>query len=193
MAEPPRTDQQPPSFDAERRLHGLFVQGLAGDGAAYRECLKRLGSHLRAYFRRRLSQRPDDVEDLVQDTLLAVHNQRHTYRPDEPLTAWIHAIARYKLVDWLRAHAAREARHDPIDESSDLLAGSDDEAQQARRDLGRLLEQLPDRQRLPILHVKVEGLSVVETAQRIGMSESAVKIGIFRGLRALAAKVKERT
>eukprot|EP01035_Chromulina_nebulosa_P031618 gene31620-42162_t len=71
----------------EERLRGLLLQGLDADAAAYQRFLKELSAHLRAFLRRRLAQRPDEVEDLVQETLLAVHNQRHTYRPDIPLTA----------------------------------------------------------------------------------------------------------
>lgn len=178
-------------MDIEERLRGLLLQGLAGDAGAYQRFLKELSAHLRAFLRRRLAQRPDEVEDLVQETLLAVHNQRHTYRSDMPVTAWAHAIARYKLIDWLRAHAAREARHEPLDDNADaLFATSDSDAAEARRDLGQLLGLLPDRQRLPIVHMKLEGLSVVETAQRTGLSESAVKVGVHRGLKALAAKLR---
>jgi RNA polymerase sigma factor (sigma-70 family) len=63
-------------------------------------------------------------------------------------------------------------------------------AGEARRDLGKLLEQLPDRQRLPIVHMKLEGLSVAEAARVTGMSESAVKVGVHRGLKALAAMIR---
>ena len=166
------------------------MQGLRGDAAAYHRFLKALSAHLRAYFRKRLFQRPDEVEDLVQETLLAVHNQRHTYRTDQPLTAWVHAIARYKLVDLLRARASREALTDPLDDELEVFASSDTDAADARKDLDQLLASLPDRQRLPIVHVKLEGLSVVEAAQLTGMSESAVKIGVHRGLKALAARIR---
>ena len=101
--------------------------------------------------RRRLSQYLGEVEDLVQETLLAIHNQRHTYRPDMPVTAWAHAIARYKLIDWLRSHRVKEALNDPLDDAGELFASSDEEAAEARRDLGQLLQTLPDRQRLPIV------------------------------------------
>ncbi|MGH8790928.1 MAG: sigma-70 family RNA polymerase sigma factor [Cupriavidus necator] len=176
--------------DSEGRLKTLLVQGLAGDAAAYHGFLKELSAYLRGFFRKRLFRWPDEVEDLVQETLLAVHNQRHTYRPDQPLTAWVHAIARYKLVDMLRSRASREALSDPLDDELEVFASSDTDAADARRDLGRLLAGLPDRQRLPIVHVKLEGLSVVEAAQMTGMSESAVKVGVHRGLKALAAKIK---
>ena len=180
----------PRFLEKETRLRGLLVQGLGGDTVAYHRFLQDLSSHLRAYFRKRLTQRPDDVEDLVQETLLAVHNQRHTYRSDQPLTAGVHGIARYKFIDSLRAHASREALNEPLDDELELFAASDTDAADARRDLGTLLSSLPDKQRLPIVHVKLEGLSVVEAALKTGLSESAVKIGIHRGLKVLAAKLR---
>lgn len=176
--------------DTESRLRGLMLQGLDGDAAAYHQFLKALSAHLRAYFRKRLFERPDEVEDLVQDTLLAVHNQRHTYRADQPLTAWVHAVARYKLIDLLRARASGESLNVPLDDELELFAASDTEAREAKKDLDTLLAGLPDRQRLPIVHVKLEGLSVVEAARLTGMSESAIKIGVHRGLKALAAKIR---
>ena len=186
-----RIDQGGSSVErVETLLRDLLLLGLGGDAGAYHRFLKALGAHLRAYFRKRLFRRPDEVEDLVQETLLALHTQRHTYRQNQPLTAWVHAIARYKLVDWLRAHAAREALTDPIDDELEVFAASDTDASDARRDLGRLLASLPERQRLPIQHVKLEGLSVVETALKTGMSESAVKVGVHRGLKALAARIR---
>ncbi len=171
----------------EDRLRGLFVLGLAGDAKAYQAFLKDMSAHLRAFFKRRLASLPDDIEDLVQETLLALHNQRHTYHSNQPLTAWVHAIARYKLVDLFRARGAREALHEPLEDDLLVFAASDTDASDARRDLGKLLEQLPDKQRLAIQHMKLEGLSVIETAQATGMSESAVKVGVHRGLKALAA------
>jgi RNA polymerase sigma-70 factor, ECF subfamily len=175
---------------SEERLRDQLVRGLEGDGAAYHAFLSDLTAHLRAFFRKRLARIPDEAEDLVQETLLAVHNQRHTYDPGQPLTAWVHAIAKYKLIDLLRRRARSDALTDPLDDELDVLAASDTGAAEARRDLAKLLAELPDRQRLPIVHVKVEGLSVAETAQLTGMSESAVKVGVHRGLKALAAKIR---
>ena len=178
-----------PSGDTEAELRALFLRGLDGEHAAYQAFLQRLSAHLRAFLRRRLYGWPDDVEDLVQECLLAMHNKRHTYQSDQPLTAWVHAIARYKLIDLLRSKSVHEALHDPLDDDLAVFAESSTDAGDARRDLTGLLETLPDRQRLPIEHVKLKGLSVAETAALLGMSESAVKIGIHRGLKALAKRV----
>ena len=174
----------------EERLRQSLLLGLAGDAPAYHAFLKNLSAHLRAFLRKRLAHLPDEVEDLVQEVLLAVHNQRHTYEAGQPLTAWIHAIAKYKLVDLLRRRSGREALNDPLDDELEIVASTDSAAAEARRDLGKLLQLLPDRHRLPIIHVKLHGQSVAETAQLTGMSESAIKVGIHRGLKALAALIR---
>lgn len=175
---------------SEERLRSLLLRGLAGDNPAYHAFLQELSAHLRAFLRKRLAGLPDEVEDLVQESLLAVHNQRHTYDAGQPLTAWIHAIAKYKLIDLLRRRAKLDLLTDPLDDEFDMASASDAEAADARRDLGKLLAQLPDRQRLPIVHMKLEGLSVAEAARLTGMSESAVKVGVHRGLKALAAMIR---
>lgn len=177
--------------DYEERLRGLLARALQGDEAAYREFLEALVVRLRAFLRRRLTRAPDEVEDLLQETLLAVHNQRHSYDASQPLTAWLHAIAKYKLIDCLRRRARRELLHEPLDDAPGLFAAEDREAGEARRDLAQLLQTLPPRQREPIECVKLQGLSVAEAAQRLNMSESAIKVGVHRGLKALAARIRD--
>ena len=168
----------------EERLRGPWLAALGGDAAAYESSLRELAAMLRGYYRRRLASLPDEVEDLVQETLIAVHNQRHTYDPGQPLTAWVHAIAKYKYVDLVRRRSGREALNDP------LANEVGKEYYVSHSDLRKLLATLPDRHRRPIECVKIEGLSVAETAQRTGMSESAVKVGVHRGLKALAELIR---
>jgi RNA polymerase sigma-70 factor, ECF subfamily len=174
----------------EDRLRSLMLQSLAGDAAAHRIFLDELTAHLRSYLRRRLGGLPDEVEDLLQELLLAVHNKRHTYDPKQPLTAWVQAIARYKLVDLLRRRSRSDMLTDPLDEDDQVFATTANDAAEAQYDIAKLLRGLPDRQRLPILYVKIEGASVTDTAIRTGMSESAVKVGIHRGLKALAERIR---
>jgi len=176
--------------ESETVLRNLLLRGLDGDAAAYHAFLQQLSTHLRSFLARRLFGWPDDVEDLVQESLLAMHNQRHTYQRDQPLTAWVHAIARYKLIDLLRSKRVREALHDPLDDELELFAASAIEASDAKRDLAGLLDTLHDRHRLPIVHVKLHGMSVAEAAEATGMSESAIKVGIHRGLKALAERIR---
>jgi len=163
-----------------------MIEAQRGNAADYEALLRLLTGHLRAYFRRRLGSAPDIVEDLVQETLLAVHNHRHTYVPTEPFTPWLHAIGKYKLIDHLRRDGRRIDSPLPDDDSYALIEDTAEDAANARRDVGKLLASLPARFRLPLQHVKLEGLSVEEAAARTGMSVSAVKVGIHRGMKALA-------
>src|SRR5919106_6647296 len=112
----------------EDRLKDLLVRGLEGDAACYGFFLKELSAHLRGFLRRRLTRLPDHVEDLVQETLIALHNQRHTYDPAQPVTAWVQAIARYKLIDLLRRRSTHEALHDPLEDDMPILAHSEVES-----------------------------------------------------------------
>ena len=177
----------------EERLRSQFMAAQAGDALAYQQFLTALSTHLRAFFRKRMTQLPDDVEDMVQESLLAIHNHRHTYRPQQPLTAWVHTIARYKLIDLLRSRSRRELLNDPLDEGAEIFASSDAQAAEARRDLAAVLQSLPERQRRALVMIKLEGASVAETALATGMSEASVKVGVHRTLKALMAKLKGRT
>ena len=188
-----RMDAEERANAIEQRLRAQFVAALDGDAASYRAFLSALGAHLRAFLRRRMAQWPDDVEDLVQETLLAIHDHRHTYRREQPLTAWVHTIARYKLIDHLRARARHEALNDPLDEELELFARSDTEAAEARRDLQQMLQVLPERQRRALVLVKLAGASAAEAARETGQTEASVKVAVHRGLKALAARFRSGT
>ena len=181
----PRTTTQAAFQSIESELRGQLLAGLEGDAGAYRTFLKTLADLLRGYFRRRLTNLPSEVEDLLQEAMMAVHLQRHTYKHDQPLTAWVYAIARYKLMDMWRHHAGHGALHEELNDELAVFAACDVEATDAKRDVAQLLETLPDKQRLPIVHTKLQGLSIKESCALTGLSESATKIGVHRGLKAL--------
>ena len=173
----------------EAQLHALWMQSLQGDSACYERVLTLLSAYLRGFLRKRLQSQLSDVEDLVQETLMAIHQKRHTYQSDQPLTAWVFAIARYKWVDHLRVHGRREKLHDDIDDWADTLTvDSDTETSDAQRDLAQVLADLPPKQRAAIEHTRLQGLSITETAQLTGQSEASVKVNVHRGLKTLMAK-----
>jgi RNA polymerase sigma-70 factor (ECF subfamily) len=175
----------------EPQLRTLMLAGLDGDATAHKTLLASLAVHLRAYFKRQLARvgkAPADAEDLLQETLIALHARRHTYDRSQLLTPWVYAIARYRLVDYLRRGKAA-ARDVPIEGATELLADDDAAAVDSRLDLGRLMAHLAPKTRQAIRMVKLDGLSVGEAAARSGMSESAVKVSVHRGLRALSLLV----
>jgi len=167
----------------EAQLRALLLKGLSGDEAAHRAFLTEAAALLRAFFRNRLRGRAEDAEDLVQDTLVALHTRRDSYDPAYPLTAWMYAIARYRLIDFLRRSKRRT--HASIDDHDVGADDPDYEASDAKRDVGALLEKLPEKQRAAIRLVKLEEKSVREAAAETGYSESDIKISIHRGLKTL--------
>lgn len=175
----------------EIELKALMVASLGGDAAAHRALLSRLSSHLRAYYKgklARIGRGPTEAEDLTQEALMAIHTRRHTYDPAEPLTPWVYAIARYKLIDHLRRTNAARANV-PIDDAAEVTAQDDHVGAESAYDLTRLMAMLPDKMRRAIQSVKLDGLSVAEAAARNHMSESDVKVSVHRGLKALAAAI----
>jgi RNA polymerase sigma-70 factor (ECF subfamily) len=162
-----------------------MLAGLAGEAGPYRQLLDELSGLLRAYYGRRAPPGLD-AEDLVQETLIAVHTRRATYDPGQPFTAWAYAIARYKLIDGLRR--ARLHLKASLDDADALFVAPGADAAMAGRDLERVLASLSPRTQALIRDVKITGLSTREAAQKHGMSESAVKVAVHRGLKALGAE-----
>jgi RNA polymerase sigma-70 factor (ECF subfamily) len=176
----------------ERELKSAMLASIAGDASAHRALLTGLAPLLRAYFKRRLftvGRDAVEAEDLMQETLLAIHTRRHTYRPSEPLTPWVHAVARYKLIDHLRRTDAT-ARALPIEDAETVFGEDDHAAVESALDLARLMRALPEKMRTAIKMVKLDGLTVAEAARRTGMSEPAVKVSVHRGLKAIAAAIE---
>ncbi len=172
--------------DREAHLKALMLRGLDGDATAWRVLLSDMGAHLRPFFARRLFNGGADAEDLVQETLIAIHAKRATWDRHQPFTAWAFAIARHKLIDHLRRQGRRPTH--PIDEAADLFADHTVEDGATQADLSRCLALLPARQRRLIEDVRLRGLTVAEAAANHGYSLTAAKVSIHRSMKSLTAR-----
>src|SRR5215470_2705460 len=115
------------AYPPERELRALMTASLDGDAGAYHQLLARLTCHLRGYYKHRFARighGPTEAEDLLQEALLAIHTHRHTYDRSQPFTPWIHAIARYKFLDYLR-RTKSSFKDLPIANAEELIARSD--------------------------------------------------------------------
>jgi RNA polymerase sigma-70 factor (ECF subfamily) len=165
----------------------------AGDSGAYRRLLESLAPFLRALARRglgRLGRDAADAEDVVQETLLAIHLKRQTWDERKPFTPWARAIARNKLIDSLRRRGRRIDV--PIDDVIDFLPAEPEADTLSPREAERLLGVLNGRQREVVRAISVEGASIRETAARFGISEGATRVALHRGLAALAAAYRSQ-
>ena len=172
----------------EGQLRTWMVGGLDGNAADHASLLSALVPLLRAFYRRRMVCGQDDIEDVVQETLIAVHTRRATYDRDRAFTAWLFAIARYKMIDQFR----RSRRTVPLEGLEDILiAEGFESASNARIDIDGLLETLPAKQARAIRATRLHGASVAEAALAAGIGESDVKVSVHRGLKSLAARIAE--
>jgi RNA polymerase sigma-70 factor (ECF subfamily) len=164
-----------------------------GDSEAYERLLRQVAARLRPVVRRglvRAGRSGADIEDVVQEVLLAVHLKRHTWDSARPIEPWVYAIARYKLVDALRR---RDGNFDlPIEDFSETLAAEEEGPQLSGSEVERHLTQLPAGQRAVVQAIAVDGASIADAAARLDMSTGAVRVALHRGLATLAKSLGDR-
>jgi RNA polymerase sigma-70 factor, ECF subfamily len=176
----------------EEEWADLMRRGNAGDGGAYHQLLRAVTPVLRAVARRglaRAGQPVDQSEDIVQDTLLAVHLKRHTWDSEAMFSPWLFAIARNKLVDALRRRGWRVFVD--IDDFTDTIASEPVAETVPASELIAHLQGLPKRQRDVLQSITLESISIKVTAAKFAMSEGAVRVALHRGLANLAAKLRK--
>lgn len=172
--------------ESEAQLKSQMLAALEGDANAHVRLLRAITPILRSFFARRMRDDAGYVEDLVQESLIAVHTRRGSFDRGRPFTPWLFSIARHKLVD----HFRHTRRHQPIEGVADILASEGfEESSNAAMDVHRLLRTLPEKQARAIRETKIAGLSVADVAARVGIGISDVKVSVHRGMKALASQV----
>jgi RNA polymerase sigma-70 factor (ECF subfamily) len=169
----------------QAELARLLKAALQGDEKAYAEFLRRAAALVRGFARRRITHGGIDPEDVVQETLLAIHLKRHTWRVDAPVGPWLYAIARFKLIDSFRSVGRRMEVE--LDETFDTPVPEAEESASSR-EIGRALDMLAPGQRAVVSAISVDGRSIAETAKTLGMTEVAVRVALHRALIAIARR-----
>jgi RNA polymerase sigma-70 factor (ECF subfamily) len=172
----------------------LMRSAKTGNGAAYDRCLREIAQALRPLVRRgmyRAGANPAETEDVVQDILIAVHLKRHTWDDTRPIGPWIAGIARYKIIDSLRRRGSRIEL--PIEDFAEIIPAETETETVSERDVTRSLETLPEGQRHVVRSIAIDGTSIADTAQKLNMSEGAVRVALHRGLGALARRHSQDT
>jgi len=172
----------------EQQATLLIVRAQQGDSVAYADLLRMLAATARQYTRNRVGDVPW-LDDVAQETLLTVHAARRTYDPARPFAPWFYAILSSRMIDVLRKERRVSAREfgtevlpEPAARPQSSASGSD------VVDPGTIkaaLESLPERQREVVSALKLRDESVKEISERLGMSQSAVKVTAHRGYKAL--------
>ncbi|MEZ0226375.1 MAG: sigma-70 family RNA polymerase sigma factor [Alphaproteobacteria bacterium] len=182
----------PPSAPANANhpdpLSVLMVAAQKGDSRAYKQLLTDITPALKGFLRTRFFS-PSHIDDIIQEVLLGIHTARHTYNPEQPFKNWMYGIARHKMIDYMRKLGRQNANEINDEELETFLADKTNNPEEAlsSKDVEKALTKLPDKQRQILLLVKVEGYSMAETAKKLGMTETAVKVTAHRAYK----KMKE--
>jgi RNA polymerase sigma-70 factor (ECF subfamily) len=161
-----------------------------GDRRRYRALLAAVIQPLRRAARARWPQADAAaIEDVVQETLLALHTSRHLYDPARPFLPFLFGIMRFRGADAMRRSRRASARETSIDDlpetSGALSTNSDEDKGLEAAALRAAIARLPDGQRRAIEMTKLQELSLEEASAISGMSVVAVKVATHRGVQAL--------
>ena len=170
-----------PMFDNAEAL--LLLAAVArGDEAAYERLYRQVSRHVYAF----VLQRCGDsalAEEIVVDTLVDVWKQPTRFRGESKFSTWLLSVARFKMIDRLRANAPE---HDDIDTVTDTLADENSDSafvqlheQEQRHGIARCMERLSDEHREALHLVYFEDMSVNDVATLQGVPPNTVKTRLF--------------
>jgi RNA polymerase sigma-70 factor (ECF subfamily) len=169
----------------DRSLEELLRAANRGDQRAYAAFLHAITPMLRGIARARgAGLGPEICEDVLQETLLAIHQKRQTWREDMPVRPWLYAIVRYKVVDAFRARGRNV--HVQIEDFADVIPAAPDVDLTVRGDAERMIGRLDPRSARIVRAIGLEGASIAETSAALDMTEAAVRVALHRGLKKLA-------
>jgi len=164
----------------------LLRAHVAGDRDAFAELVRRHRDRLWAVALRTLGDR-EEAADAVQDALLSAYRGADRFRGDSAVTTWLHRIVVNACLDRARRRQARPTVPMPDTESATFVARAAgtpdlDTAMTVRA----ALAQLPTEQRVALVLLDMQGYSVAEIAQILGVAEGTVKSRAARGRARLA-------
>ena len=169
----------------EDELSAKMRAGLAGDRDAYRAFLEALLPTLAFMTRSIAPTIPEDLqEDLVQEILTSIHAKRHTWQQSRPILPWIYAIARYRLIDYLRKDKRAPATQAHLDEIMDS-AQSREASPELRHDLERGIRSLNTQTEAVVRAMGIDGKDAKQASVELGISENAARVAFHRGLKKL--------
>ncbi len=181
-----RSGQAPDRSEDEQRWSAWMTHALDGDRQVYAKLMGELGGVIESYLRARFgsSAESDFLEDCVQEAMLTLHRVRHTWDRNLPFRPWLFAVVRHKVIDLLRRRAVRRTEPLAADELAPLYEPS------SRLDGARLLDALEPAYREALVLTKLEGYSLEEAAERVGVSAGAMKSRVYRAVRMIQKRLR---
>jgi RNA polymerase sigma-70 factor (ECF subfamily) len=164
----------------------LVAAHAAGDQHAFSELVRRHRDRMWAVALRTVRD-PEEASDAVQEAFISAFRAAGNFRAESQVTTWLHRIVVNACLDRIRRHQSRPTVPLPETGFNEPAAPRDSMSErETSLVISAALNQLPEDQRAPIVLVDVEGYSVAETAQLLGIAEGTVKSRCARGRTKLA-------
>ena len=175
-------------------LGRLMIRAQSGDAAAYRALLQVLTRLLRGHIRKRAPQlQACDVEDVVQEILISVHEARASYDPARPFPPWLFALARHRLADHARRHTRNATGAAAFRDLAETFAAQQtnitSEGVEMAMTVRSAMSELPEGQRKAVEMLRIRQLSLAEAEAQSGLSQGALKVALHRGVKRLRASI----
>jgi RNA polymerase sigma-70 factor (ECF subfamily) len=172
----------------------LLAAHVAGDADAFGELVRRHRDRLWAVAVRTTGD-PEDASDALQDAFVSAYRNAASYRGEAAVTTWLHRVVVNACLDRMRRRRARPTVPLPEEDGETGHRGIADprddlDRLELRMEIDHALRKLPDDQRSAIVLVDVEGLSVAEAAEILGIPEGTVKSRCSRGRARLAIALR---
>ena len=179
-----------PAPDGPAEDTALLAAHVAGDPDAFGALVARHRDRLWAVALRTTGD-PEDAADALQDALVSAYRHAGSFRGEAAVTTWLHRVVVNACFDRMRRRRARPTVPLPEEDGESGHRGLADprddlDRLELRMEIDRALRALPDDQRSVIVLVDVEGWSVAEAAETLGIPEGTVKSRCSRGRARLA-------
>jgi RNA polymerase sigma-70 factor (ECF subfamily) len=159
----------------------LLTAHLAGDARAFPELVERQRGRLWTIARGALDS-PEDAAEAVQDALVRAHQGAARFRGESAVATWLVRILLNVCMDRQRHNRVRPVTPMPMERLDELPGPRDPIGEvETRMDVWAAMDELPAEQRLPIIMVEMDGYSVGEAAQMLGVPIGTIKSRCSRG------------
>lgn len=169
----------------------LLAAHVAGDPDAFEHLFLRHRDRLWAVARRTMRNR-EDAADALQDAMISAFRRAGSFRGGSAVTSWLHRIVVNSCLDLIRRNTVRRAQPlpDSIDHDPAMVAEENPTLRLERADLASMVEEAMGRlnadQRAALVLVDMEGMSVEDAANQLGVPKGTVKSRCARGRAKLA-------
>ena len=138
---------------------------------------------LKVFIGKRISN-AQDVDDVLQDIFLKIHNNADSIKDDTKIHAWVYRITRNAVIDYYRKKAAVEMVELPddlINESAEDLSANSEIA----ACLKNMIDSLPEKYKEAVILTEFQNLTQKELSEKMGLSLSGAKSRVQRGRKKL--------